>query len=89
VQIDALPKAEKQPTDEFSSRSAAPRHMPRQPAVPAIWRPSVKTFISAILLRQREHARKTSVAHLNDRLLADIGLYRQDLHSGRILRRGH
>lgn len=42
---------------------------------------------AAVLLLTRERARKLSVAHLDDRLLNDIGLCRLDFHNGRALKK--
>lgn len=38
---------------------------------------------ASVLLLTRDRTRKLSVAHLDERLLNDIGLCRLDFHSGR------
>lgn len=42
---------------------------------------------ASVLLLTRERNRKLSVAHLDDRLLNDIGLCRLDFHSPRALKK--
>ncbi len=42
---------------------------------------------ASILLLTRERTRKLSVAHLDDRLLNDIGLCRLDFHNGRAMKK--
>ena len=42
---------------------------------------------ASILLLTRTRTRKLSVAHLDDRLLNDIGLCRLDFHNGRAMKK--
>jgi hypothetical protein len=42
---------------------------------------------AAVLLLTRERTRKLSVAHLDDRLLNDIGLCRLHFHNARALKK--
>jgi uncharacterized protein YjiS (DUF1127 family) len=47
----------------------------------------MNVLTSALLLITRERARKLSIAHLDDRLLNDIGLCRLDFHSARAMKK--
>lgn len=42
---------------------------------------------ASVLLFTRDRKRKLSVAHLDDRLLNDIGLCRLDFHNGRPIKK--
>ena len=43
----------------------------------------MNSLLASMLLRNRDRSRKLSVAHLDDRLLNDIGLCRLDFHNGK------
>jgi uncharacterized protein YjiS (DUF1127 family) len=61
---------------------------PTKTALPSHPRTSEMNLLAAtVLLLTRDRSRKLSVAHLDDRLLNDIGLCRLDFHGGRAIKK--